>query len=155
MPTIDVDYAELERLLGVQLNGDMEKLDEILAFVKGEVKAFDQKEGSVSIEMKDTARADLWSVEGLSRALQGYLNRVKGIRQYAVGKSAVEVNVNAKLFNIRPYICCSIIKNIHLSDSVIKGIMHLQDKLDQTHGRSRQKTSIGIYNLDLIKPPIE
>jgi phenylalanyl-tRNA synthetase beta chain len=33
--------------------------------------------------------------------------------------------------------------------------MHLQDKLDQTHGRSRQKSSIGIYNLDLIKPPIE
>jgi phenylalanyl-tRNA synthetase beta chain len=33
--------------------------------------------------------------------------------------------------------------------------MHLQDKLDQTFGRSRQKTSIGIYNFDLIKPPIE
>jgi phenylalanyl-tRNA synthetase beta chain len=33
--------------------------------------------------------------------------------------------------------------------------MHLQDKLDQTHGRSRQKTSIGVYNFDLIKPPIE
>ena len=155
MPTIDVDYVELERLLGVALNSDMVKLDEILAFVKGEVKTFDQKEGSVSIEMKDTARADLWSVEGLSRALRGYLNRSKGLQQYAVGKSAVEVNVDAKLFNIRPYICCSIIKSIHLSDKVIKGIMHLQDKLDQTHGRSRQKTSIGIYNLDLIKPPIE
>ena len=33
--------------------------------------------------------------------------------------------------------------------------MHLQDKLDQTNGRNRQKTSIGIYNFDLIKPPIE
>ena len=74
----------------------MEKLDEILAYVKGEVKAFDEKEGSVSIEMKDTARADLWSVEGLSRALQGYLNHAKGLKQYSVGKSAIEVNVNAK-----------------------------------------------------------
>jgi phenylalanyl-tRNA synthetase beta chain len=155
LPTIDVDYLELERLLGMELNGDMEKLDEILSYVKGEVKAYDQKEGSVSIEMKDTARADLWSVEGLSRALQGYLNRAKGLKQYEVGKPAVEVNVNAKLFGIRPYICCSVIKGIHLSDNFIKGIMHLQDKLDQTHGRSRQKTSIGIYNLDLIKPPIE
>ena len=71
MPTIDVDYAELERLLDVKLNGDMEKLDDILAYVKGEVKGFDEKEGSVSIEMKDTNRPDLWSVEGLSRALQG------------------------------------------------------------------------------------
>ena len=31
MPTIDVDYAEFERLLGVALHGDMAKLDEILA----------------------------------------------------------------------------------------------------------------------------
>ena len=139
----------------MKLDGDMERLDEILAYVKGEVKAFDQKEGSVSIEMKDTARADLWSVEGLSRALQSYLNRAKGLKHYAIGKSAVEVNVHAKLFGIRPYICCSVIKGVHLSDNIIKGIMHLQDKLDQTHGRSRQKTSIGIYNLDLIKPPIE
>jgi phenylalanyl-tRNA synthetase beta chain len=155
MPTIDIDYSELERLLHVKLNGDMAKLDDILAYVKAEVKAFNEKEGSVSIEMKDTNRPDLWSVEGLSRALQGYLNIAKGLKQYSAGKSAIEVNVNAKLFNIRPFICCSVIKDIHLSDNVIKGIMHLQDKLDQTNGRSRQKTSIGIYNLDLIKPPIE
>ena len=155
MPTIDIDYAELERLLNMKLNGDMAKLDDILAFVKAEVKAFNEKENSVSIEMKDTARADLWSVEGLNRALQGYIKQTKGIKQYTVGKSVLEVNVNAQLYNIRPYICCSVIKGIHLSDSVIKGIMHLQDKLDQTNGRSRQKTSIGIYNLDLIKPPIE
>jgi phenylalanyl-tRNA synthetase beta chain len=155
MPTIDVDYVELEHLLSVQLNGDMEKLDDILVYIKAEVKAYDQKEGAVSIEMKDTNRPDLWSVEGLSRALQGYLNQTKGLKQYAVGKSAIEINVSSQLYNIRPYICCSVIKDIHLSDNVIKGIMHLQDKLDQTQGRSRQKTSIGIYNLDLINPPIE
>jgi phenylalanyl-tRNA synthetase beta chain len=155
MPTIDIDYAELERLLNIKMNGDMAKLDDILAFVKAEVKAFNEKENSISIEMKDTARADLWSVEGLSRALQGYLKQTKGIKQYSVGKSVIEVNVNAQLYNIRPYICCSVIKGIHFSDGVIKGVMHLQDKLDQTNGRSRQKTSIGIYNLDLIKPPIE
>ena len=66
MPTIDVDYLELERLINVQLNGDMEKLDDILAFVKGEVKAYNEKDATVSIEMKDTNRPDLWSVEGLS-----------------------------------------------------------------------------------------
>ena len=155
MPTIDVDYAELERLLNVELNGDMEKLDDILAYIKGEVKAVNQKEGTASIEMKDTNRPDLWSVEGLTRALRGYLNQDKGIKQYVAGESIAEVNVNAALWNIRPYICCSIIKEIHLTDNTIKGIMHLQDKLDQTYGRSRQKTSIGIYNFDLIKPPIE
>ena len=155
MPTIDVDYGELERLLNLHLNGDMAKLDEILAYVKGEVKAYSEKEGSVSIEMKDTNRPDLWSVEGLSRALRSYLNLEKGLKQYTVGASATEVNVHRDLWNIRPFICCSIIKGIHLTDSTIKGIMHLQDKLDQTYGRNRQKTSIGIYNFDLIVPPIE
>jgi phenylalanyl-tRNA synthetase beta chain len=155
MPTIDVEYLELERLLGLKLDGDMAKLDEVLAFIKGEVKDYNQQDGTVSIEMKDTNRPDLWSVEGLSRALRGYLGQEKGLKQYCAGKSAVEVFVSSELFNVRPYICCSIIKDIHLSDTIIRGLMHLQDKLDQTYGRSRQKTSIGIYNLDLIKPPIE
>ena len=155
MPTIDVDYNELQRLLNIKLDGDMEKLDEILSNVKGEVKAYDEKEGTVSIEMKDTARSDLWSVEGLTRALRGFIGQEKGIKQYTAGKSAVEVHVDPRLYGIRPFICCSVIKDIHLSDEVIKGIMHLQEKLDQTQGRSRQKTSIGIYNLDLIKPPIQ
>ena len=155
MPTIDIEYSELERLLALKLEGDMSKLDDILAFIKGEVKLYNEKEGIVSVEMKDTNRPDLWSVEGLSRALRGYLNIEKGLKQYAVGKSIVEVNVNSQLYNIRPFICCSVIKNIHLTDNTIKGIMHLQDKLDKTFGRNRQKTSIGIYNFDLIKPPIE
>jgi len=154
MPTIDIDYNELQRLLKVDLNGDMEKLDDILSYVKAEVKGFDEKENAVTVEFKDTNRPDLWSIEGLSRALRGYLGQEKGIKTYLLGKSDVEVKVDAKIFGVRPFICCSIVKGIHLSDEVIKGIMHLQDKLDQTNGRSRQKTSIGIYNLDLIKPPI-
>jgi phenylalanyl-tRNA synthetase beta chain len=32
--------------------------------------------------------------------------------------------------------------------------MHLQDKLDQTYGRNRQKTSIGLYDYSLIAPPL-
>jgi phenylalanyl-tRNA synthetase beta chain len=155
MPTIDVDYNELQHLLNIELNGKMEKLDDMLSLIKGEVKAYDEKEGVVSIEMKDTARSDLWSVEGLTRALRGYIGQEKGIKQYSLDKSNVEVYVNPELCSIRPFICCSLVKDIHLSDLVIKGIMHLQDKLDQTQGRSRQKTSIGIYNLDLIKPPIK
>jgi phenylalanyl-tRNA synthetase beta chain len=155
MPTIDVDYAELMRLLNLQSNGDIAELDNVLACVKGEVKTCSEKEGSVTIEMKDTSRPDLWSVEGLSRALRGYLDLEKGLKNYSIGEAIVEVNVNSALWNIRPFICCSIIKNIHLTDSTIRGIMHMQDKLDQTYGRNRQKTSIGIYNFDLIVPPIE
>ena len=112
-------------------------------------------EGVVSIEMKDTNRPDLWSVEGLTRALRGYLNQQKGLKKYEADNPAIEVNVNAKLYNIRPFIACSVVKDIHLTDPIIRGLMHLQDKLDKTYGRSRQKTSIGMYNIDLITPPLE
>jgi len=155
MPTIDIEYQELEHLLGINLDWDIAKLDEILANVKGEVKLYDKPEGLISLEMKDTSRPDLWSVEGLSRGLKGYLNQEKGYKHYSTGKPIVEVNVNPKLWDIRPYIACSVIKDNHLNDLIIRGLMHFQDKLDKTYGRNRQKTSIGIYNFDLIKPPID
>jgi phenylalanyl-tRNA synthetase beta chain len=155
MPTIDVEYAELENLLNVSLQGDMAKLDEILVSIKGEVKLYNEREGMVSIEMKDTNRPDLWSVEGLSRALRSYLGKEKGLKEYNSGKPSVEVSVDPRLWSIRPFICCSTLKNMHLTDAVIRGMMHLQDKLDQTYGRNREKTSIGIYNLDLITPPLD
>jgi len=154
VPTIDMDCGELERLLGWSWEGDLEKLDWLLAFVKSEVKFFKAQENVASIELKDTGRPDLWSVEGLARVLRGFLDLEKGARRYVVAEPAVEVHVDAALKAIRPYICCSVVKGVKLSDVVIRGLMHLQDKLDQTYGRSRQKTSIGIYNYNLISPPL-
>jgi len=154
MPTIDVDCAEFERLLGWTWQGDMEKLDWLLAFVKGEVKLYNEQEDVASIELKDTNRPDLWSVEGLARTLRGFLNLEKGPRRYEVEEPVADVYVDAKLSTIRPFICCSVVKGVKLTDAVIRGLMHLQDKLDQTYGRSRQKTSIGIYDYNLISPPL-
>jgi phenylalanyl-tRNA synthetase beta chain len=154
MPTIDVDYAEFESLLGIALRGDMAKLDEILAFVKSEVKLYDQQEGLVTIEIKDTNRPDLWGIEGLARALRGYVNVAKGLKQYVVGEPIVDVNVDSRLGSIRPFMGCAIVKNAKLTDTIIRGLMHLQDKLDQTYGRNRQKTSIGVYDYSLITPPL-
>ncbi len=154
MPTIDVNCGELERLLGWSWEGDLEKLDWLLAFVKGEVKSYNEQENVASVELKDTGRPDLWSIEGLARTLRGFLKLDKGPRLYSVGEPALKVHVDSQLKNIRPYICCSVVKNVKLSDDIIRGLMHLQDKLDQTYGRSRQKTSIGIYAYDLISPPL-
>ncbi len=154
MPTIDVDYAELQKMLGIDLKRDSEKIDEVLAFAKGEVKLFDEKTGIMNIEIKDTNRPDLWNIEGLVRTLRGFLGIDKGLRHYSLGKSVAEVYVDKRLKNIRPYIGCSIVKNLKMTDPVIRGIMQLQDKLDHTYGRNRRKTSIGLYNLDLMKPPL-
>jgi phenylalanyl-tRNA synthetase beta chain len=132
----------------------MEKINDVLAFVKGEVKLFDEKEGVMNVEIKDTNRPDTWNIEGLVRALKGFLGVEQGLKEYTVGKQLGEVFVDERLDNIRPFIGCSIVKNLALSDTIIRGFMHMQDKLDQTYGRNRQKTSIGLYNLDLIELPL-
>jgi phenylalanyl-tRNA synthetase beta chain len=154
MPTIDVDYGEFERLLGMSFNRNMDRINDVLAFVKGEVKLFDEKGGVMNVEIKDTNRPDTWNIEGLVRALKGFIGVERGLKEYLVGKQLGEVFVDKRLDNMRPFIGCSIVKNLALSDVIIRGFMHMQDKLDQTYGRNRQKTSIGLYNLDLIKLPL-
>src|SRR5512135_853345 len=111
MPTIDVEIVELERLLGLNVQ-DTTKLDDVLALIKGEVKAIDEKEGIASIEMKDTNRADLWSVEGIARGLQGFLGKRKGLQEYTVGEPLVDIEVDSRLQKIRPYIGCCIIMDV-------------------------------------------
>jgi len=153
MPTIEVDPKDLQNLLGIDLPQGKEELDDLLAYVKGEVKT--QNEQELNIEIKDSNRADLWSVEGLARALRGFLDIETGLKKYAVIKhSGVKVKVSSKLKNIRPYIGCAVIKDVQLSDTIIREAMHLQDKLDQTYGRNRRRTSIGLYNFDLISLPL-
>lgn len=154
MPTLDMDLSEFEKMLGLKFNGDMEKLDDLLALIKSEVKLYNPKENIVSIELKDTNRSDLWSVEGLARTLRSYLNLQPGMREYFVEAPIIDVAVDSRLKSIRPYICCSIVKNLNLTDAIIRGLMHMQDKLDKTYGRNRQKTSIGIYNVDMLDLPL-
>jgi phenylalanyl-tRNA synthetase beta chain len=154
MPTIDIDVTEFEKLLGKTYNGDMEQLDDDLAYVKSEVKAYNKTENIASIELKDTNRPDLWSVEGLARGMRCYLKLESGPRNYVAGEPALDVTVDSRLRQIRPFIACSVIKGVNLTDTSIRGLMHLQDKLHRTYGRNRQKTSIGVYCLDLITPPL-
>jgi len=153
MPTIQIDFEDFQKLLGIKLPKEADELNEILSYVKGATTLFDGQE--VHIEIKDSNRPDLWHVEGLARTLRGFLGFEKGLKEYSVtGDSGAKVNVDSRLKNIRPYIACAVIKNVKLNDTIIRQAMHLQDKLDQTYGRRRQRASIGLYNFNLIAPPL-
>ena len=153
MPTVETNFEDLQTLLGIQLPTNTDELNEILSYVKGEVEQL--SEGDLSIEIKDSNHPDLWCVEGIARALGGFLDLEKGMKSYSVaGSSGVDVSVDPALQNIRQYMACAVVKNVGLTDVIIRGMMHLQDKLDQTYGRRRRRTSIGLYDFDLIKPPL-
>lgn len=153
MPVIDVVFKDLQSLVGVPLPRSLEALNDLLAYVKGEAERLEG--GSLSIEIKDGNRPDLWCVEGVARELRGAIGVEDGLRGYAVkGFSGVRVDVDPRLEKIRPYIGGSVVKKVRLTDDVIRECMHLQDKLDQTYGRRRRRASIGLYNFRLIKPPL-
>jgi phenylalanyl-tRNA synthetase beta chain len=152
MPTVEVVFDDLQRLVGKSLPKDIDALNQILSYVKGEVESFEEQ---VKIEIKDGNRPDLWTVEGIARELRGVLGVEDGLKDYSVEEySGVEVQVDPKLKDIRPYIGAAVVKGVELDSDAIRGLVNLQDKLDQTYGRRRRRASIGLYNFDLIKPPL-
>src|SRR5467141_236761 len=131
---------------------DKEGLNEIFAFVKGDVESL---EGDiVSIEVKDSNRPDIWAVEGIARALRGYMGggRTKEIR--LAGRSNLKVVIDKRVKPIRPFISTAIVKGLQPTDEALKSWINLQEKLDQTYGRKRKRASIGFYQADLIKSPL-
>ena len=71
MPTIECSKKDLEELVGKKFS--KEELEEILLGVKGELDAL--KEDELKIDIKDTNRPDLWSVEGIAREIKTYIGK--------------------------------------------------------------------------------
>ena len=144
--------TDLEGLLGKTVSRDRDGLNEIFAFVKGDVESLDGD--AVSIEVKDSNRPDIWSVEGIASALKGYLG-VGRIRPITVaGRSNLNVVVDKRVKPIRPFISTAIVKGLQPTDEALKSWINLQEKLDQTYGRKRKRASIGFYQADLIQSPL-
>lgn len=156
MVTILSRMDDLEQLFGKSLPKEPAKLDELLYSVKCELSTTTpiSDDTELQLENKDTNRPDTWSTEGIARALRGYQGLEGGIKKYTARRVAVHIAVDRELANIRPFICCSVVRNLTINDGIIRGLVQLQEKLDQTYGRNRRRSSIGLYDFDLIRPPL-
>ncbi len=150
--------------MGKRLPRDEDQLNELFYSVKCEISHLaigDQTTSSLrdneelQIENVDTNRPDTWSTEGIARALRGLLGLETGLRKYEISsKIATEILVDKELKEIRPYIACVVAYGVKMSDEIIRGVIQLQEKLDQSYGRKRKRSSIGFYDFDLISPPL-
>ena len=161
MVTITAKMDDLEELFGDKLPRDNEQLNELLYSIKCELSGLSQSQQisdytELQIEGKDTNRPDIWSPEGIVRALKGMLGREVGLIRYSVSsKPATEISVDKTLEGIRPYIACVVARHPRINDTIIRGLIQLQEKLDQSYGRRRRRSSIGFYDFDLITPPLK
>ncbi len=141
MPTIKVSKKELKK----HTKGD---LDEILSVFKAEIE---REEGDeLYVEIKDSNRPDLFSTSGLIRAINVYMK--SKTTNYPL--KGFGVKIIKKKVESRPHIAACVVKNVKLNAQRIKEIMHLQEVLDKTIGRNRERTSIGLYDFNKIKPPV-
>jgi phenylalanyl-tRNA synthetase beta chain len=159
MVTILTQFDDLEQLYGQKLPRNHEELNELLYSVKCELSGLSRTtpindDTELQLENKDTNRPDTWSPEGIARALRGLQGLELGIKKYSAQSAEVEIRVDKDIETIRPYICCVVAKHPKLNDAIIRGLIHLQEKLDQSYGRNRRRSSIGFYDFDLIKPPL-
>jgi phenylalanyl-tRNA synthetase beta chain len=149
MMNVDVRISDLLALTGRDMT--LNELEEHLFLLKCEIN--NQINDVATIEVNPD-RVDMLSTEGIARALRGSLEIETGAPSYVVRKSDWQAIVDPSVARVRPYLACGIIRDLQLNDDLIAEFMQLQERLTGTFGRNRKRTSIGLYVLDLIKPPI-
>lgn len=152
MPSVQFSLSDLEKLFGRTVPRDKEGLNEIFAFIKGDIESIEGEE--VSIEVKDSNRPDIWSIEGIARSLRYQFGTGRSRPIGLAGKSTLKVIIDKRVQQIRPFISTAIVRSLRASDQTLKGWIALQEKLDLTYGRRRKRASIGMYQADLVYSPL-
>jgi len=150
MPVINFNYSDLCGLLGKKVSHKV--LMERIPLIGADMHQTEGPEEEMSVEFFPD-RPDLFSVEGLARALRAFLDIEPGLKKYSVGTSDIVVTVDDSVNEVRPCFACAVIKDIKVTDDLIRSMMELQEKLHMTIGRKRTKIAIGLHDLDKVKGP--
>ncbi len=148
MPVIKFTYTDLEELLNRSM--DKDELIDMLPMIGSDIEDYDDEE--VKVEFFPN-RPDYLSVEGVARALKGFLGIEQGMPRYHLEPSGTSITIDPGLKDIRPYTACCLVRGVEFSDEKLAQIMDFQEDLHWVIGRDRKKVAIGIHNLDVLKGP--
>lgn len=74
----------------------------------------------LTLEVKDSNRLDLLSIEGIVREVQGIIKKETGLKNYKVEKSTFIVKVDRKVKAVRPFTVCAVVKGLKFTDYFIE-----------------------------------
>jgi phenylalanyl-tRNA synthetase beta chain len=146
MAVITLPYKYLERLTRTDRKTILEKVP----LIGSDIERLEEDHADVEF-FPD--RPDLFSPEGVARAMRGYLGIETGLPSYPVKPSGISFTVDPKLADIRPVLGAAVIRGVSFDDESIQSIMSLQESLHWAVGRGRSKVAIGIHDLDTVRPP--
>lgn len=148
VPVIHFRVEELQRLLGRKVAP--EKLRDTIPMMGADV---DKAEGDDWAIEFFPDRPDLYSVEGIARALRAFLGFQPGLRAYKVAQGEEVLRVDPSVKPARPLIRGAVVKGLHFTHARIQGIMELQEDLHWGVGARRRKASIGVHDKGRLVPP--
>lgn len=148
MAVIKLSYRDLVGLIGQDISQD--ELLEMLPMLGSDI---DSVEGDImNIEFFPN-RPDLYSVEGVARAVRGFMGIETGLAQYSVKPTNNVLKVDPSVREIRPFIVAGIVRNVRMTGELIASLMEAQEKLHLTLGRKRKKVAIGVHDMAHLKFP--
>ncbi|WP_292520073.1 phenylalanine--tRNA ligase subunit beta [Methanoculleus sp.] len=146
MAVITLPYRYLERLTGT----DRQTIIDRVPMIGADIERIE--EDHVDVEFFPD-RPDLYSPEGVARAMRGFLGIEEGLPVYTVRPSGITFSVDPGLADIRPCLGSAVIRNVNLDEESIESLMSLQESLHWAVGRGRGKVAIGVHDLDTVTPP--
>jgi phenylalanyl-tRNA synthetase beta chain len=150
MTVVSFEYSDIIDLLGKRFS-----IDEIRAktsMIGGADEGIEGEKLSFDISPN---RPDMYSVEGLVRALRGVLDIEKGLPRFDVHESDMRFIIEKSVEAVRPHAVGGLVRGVEMTDVLVKSLMDLQEKLHMTIGRRRKKVAIGIHDVDKVTPPFK
>ncbi|MCL2550250.1 MAG: phenylalanine--tRNA ligase subunit beta [Methanimicrococcus sp.] len=146
MPVITVDSKDLEALSGI----GRQKIIDNVSMIGAEVERVEDE--TIDIEFFPN-RPDLYSVEGVSRAMKAFFCITPGLQKYDVKPPQIEMTIQKDVKSVRPVLGCAVVRGLAFTSSSIKSLMDLQEDLHWALGRGRKKVSIGVHDMAGITGP--
>ncbi len=145
MVTIEINLKRLEGLVGKSREDILNALEDLA----WEIREIDNL-GRAVLE-RDPDRIDQLSFFSIARALQCYFSGEP--KEYKIEEVGGELIV--KEVPYRPYAIGLIVKDVSLDEEILNYLIQFQEKVHDTFGRKRRKLSMGYYDLDKIRFPLQ
>jgi len=147
MPSVKFTVDELVRLSGVK-DMDVEEIIGTIKMMGADLGGIE--DGTIDMEFFPD-RPDLFSVEGVARALRQYVSGE--VSYHPIVPDDIEMSVSDSVKDVRPYVVGGVVRGATLDDDAVQSLMSLQEKLHATVGRNRAKVAIGVHDLSKVTPP--
>ncbi len=146
MPVIKINLKKLEKYLGGKVSRN--EIINIIPMIGSDIESMEND--YLYVEFFPN-RPDLYSLEGIARALKYYFE-IESPREYYVKNSDIKIFVDKSVSDIRPYIVSCLIEGVRFEDEEdLENLINFQEDLHWALGRNRKKVAIGLHDYDKIR----